>query len=202
MQPWVYTTGKRFGRLVIIGRRDGNVVRVRCDCGAQKDVQTVALKHGQMSCGCYRDEQRFTHGLSHTPEYGVWEHIVQRCTNPNNDAYKNYGGRGIQLCTEWRESFAVFFADMGKRPGPGWTIERVNNEEGYTPGNCQWILKGKQVRNRRDTRVLTIDGLSRSIWEWSEVYKIPMSTIRTRLHRGWTDEQAVTYPAQRGKKPV
>ena len=98
------------------------------------------------------------HGMTGTPEYRAWVEMRRRCTAQNRRDYKNYGARGISVCARWRASFVSFFADMGSRPGPGYTLERKNNNRGYTPKNCVWIKHGAQSNNRRMVK------MRRALW--------------------------------------
>jgi hypothetical protein len=104
---------------------------------------------------------RSTHGLAHSAEYQVWADMIQRCTNPKNLSWRDYGGRGIAVCDRWRQSFAVFYEDMGARP-KGLTLERTRNDEGYSPGNCQWATRSTQNFNRRSRNATGIQGV---FWE-------------------------------------
>lgn len=148
--------GTRYGRLIVIADRQPGEDRVvcRCDCGNEVSVGMHSLDTGETrSCGCLRRDvaaaRSRKHGMCGTSEYDIWAAMVQRTTNPNNAAFANYGGRGIGVCDRWRE-FANFFADMGPRP-EGLTLERIDNERGYSPENCKWATYSEQRHNRRDT---------------------------------------------------
>lgn len=150
-------TGLRFGRLVVVERRDNtqnNMARwlCRCDCGKQTVVISASLQHGHtQSCGCLNRESlvtvNSTHKRSRTPIYRVWATMLQRCNNPKNANYKYYGGRNIKVCSRWL-IFENFLKDMGERP-KGTSIDRINNNGNYEPGNCRWSNASKQMKNRR-----------------------------------------------------
>lgn len=151
-------TGQRFGRLRVLGQ-DGytrvsrNAVWVcQCDCGNTARVDSGMLRHGDTaSCGCYRKEviaeRNRRHGMRRNRVYTTWVGMRQRCGNPNAHAYENYGGRGITVCERWR-NFQNFYADMGERP-PGLTLDRIDNDGNYEPGNCRWATRQVQSQNQR-----------------------------------------------------
>lgn len=148
--------GDRFGRWIVldfIKKHKGHFYyRCECDCDTVKTVEGCSLLNGRSrSCGCLCRERHITHGMTGTPEYCTWDSMIQRCTNSNNPAYWNYGGRGIPVCAEWLNSFEAFFKDMGERP-EGFTIERKDNNLGYFPGNCKWATRTEQMRNCRISR--------------------------------------------------
>lgn len=164
-------------------------VHVVCVCGKDKWVDERSVRRGQStSCGGCANK---THGKSRTPEYAVWRSVMARCDNPNHKAYNNYGGRGVRVCQEWYD-FNVFFADMGKQPFKGASIDRTDNAKGYTKENCRWANAVEQSNNRRTNRVLTITGISMTIAEWAQKTGIRHNTISYRLAHGWNPEDAVS----------
>lgn len=151
--------GLRFGRLLVIEYGGNSKWRVICDCGSIAIVATANLNSGNSrSCGCLHREQLSARkpGLRHghaspkngvTPEYRSWKAMVARCHNPHNIGYKNYGGRGIKVCDRWLD-FVNFLADMGRRP-QNMTLDRINSDENYEPGNCRWASDSEQNKNRK-----------------------------------------------------
>ena len=188
----------RYGRLEIVSKaasRNGQVYMLcRCDCGKEKEIALSSLKRGlTQSCGCYRKEKgpsNQSHKQSHTRTYKVWLSMRQRCLNPNNPAYKNYGGRGIAITPEW-DDFAQFLADMGDVPD-GMSIERINNDGGYNPSNCRWATRTEQGRNTRKCRVITHNGQTKTLSEWASEYGINHQTLGKRLDSGWEVDHALT----------
>lgn len=130
------------------------------------------------------------------PEYYVWAAIVQRCYNPNNPRFADYGGRGVTMCQEWRDSYEAFLRDMGRRPTPKHTIERRHNDVGYTPENTIWATMHAQSRNKRSNHRLTFQGKTQCIRDWSLETGLRYGTILNRIRDGWTVEETLTAPSR------
>lgn len=154
---FINLTGRRFGRLTVLQRapNQGASTMWFCDCvcGRRVRVRREHLKIGRVvSCGCLKTERigrlRLKHGASESSEFKSWASAKQRCFNPKNKGYKYWGGRGITMCDRWRDSFAAFIEDMGSRP-KGLSLDRINNDGNYEPGNCRWTDRITQRRNSR-----------------------------------------------------
>ena len=197
---------QRFGRLLVVAR-DGSdkrfnaLWRCQCDCGKTVTVASGNLRSGNTtSCGCLAAEKRTTNRLvhggarrkAHTPEYRTWAAMRARCSNPSNKDWPNYGGRGIGVCVRWLESFSAFVADMGQKPTPAHTIDRIDHDGNYEPGNCQWATSTAQNNNRRDNKLIEHDGLVLTTAEWSRRTGIARRTIANRIAAGISPGAALT----------
>ncbi len=175
----------------------------RCDCGELTLKTSIQLRSGRSrSCGCLSAEvssvANRTHGMRKAPEYKSWVSMKQRCLNPRNDRYADYGGRGIKICERWL-SFANFFADLGPRPNRSYTHERNNNELGYAPENCRWATKKEQSRNRRSSVILSAFGQTKHLADWKSDPQLACrpDAFEKRLATGWSLERAFTTPTRR-----
>lgn len=200
--------GQRFGRLFVDrfkgeSGKDRTRVICLCDCGKTKDIYLYSLLSGDtQSCGCYNSEsatKRFTtHGHAgwrkekRAPEYNAWCLMLSRCKKPNNNAYKDYGARGISVDPAW-EDFSKFLRDMGPRP-KGTTLDRIDNNKGYGPSNCRWATKIEQARNKRNNVNLTFDGKTLCASAWAEITGLPHKQILRRVRYGWPVERILTAP--------
>ncbi len=196
--------GDVFGRWTVVTAAIKNNDRwsseCKCECGNIGVVRHEKLLSGKSkSCGCWRDENLTTHGATKrsvrkdSHEYWIWNMIIQRCTNPKVKNWMDYGGRGITVCDRWLV-YENFIADMGKRPTPGHSIERKDNDAGYSLDNCRWATKPEQAKNKRNNRFIELFGRRQHLAEWAREYGVDHTLIISRLSRGWSDIDAVTKP--------
>jgi hypothetical protein len=165
-------------------------------CGKHRLFQYAVVRpDGQAICkGSCDFHAARKHGASSTPTYKTWKRMRSRCNDLNNPMYVNYGGRGITVCERW-DSFELFLQDMGQRPSPDYSLDRIDNELGYFPQNCRWADRVTQARNRRSTIMLVVDGVRKSLIEWATLYDIGPITIQHRIKvLGWTVHDAVCVP--------
>lgn len=208
--------GDRFGRLTVVSPAEytlnGRRWNCRCDCGSERVVLGHSLRRGATtSCGCYQRERSaqvclernrlrnptvVTHGRSKTPEYRAWQKMKERCLKPSDKRYADYGGRGISVCPEWHSDFAAFYASVGTRPSPRHSLDRIDNDKGYEPGNCRWALPREQMTNRRMTRFVEVDGEEVPLADLAKRHGIPANTLRFRIVKGWDVDRAVTTPVR------
>jgi len=166
-----------------------------CDCGNSRIIGLASLRSGAtQSCGCLRDELVTTHGMSDTRQYNIWDSMLQRVTNPKNDRYKDYGGRGITVCKNWL-NFECFWEDMAEGYSDELTIDRRDNTKGYCKENCQWSDRKTQQRNRRSNHIIKFRGEEKCIAEWAEDIGMGYTTLCARIHiLGWSAEKSLTTP--------
>lgn len=201
-------TGQSFGRLTAVnptGRRVGGSREwmFSCACGGSLNAPVGRVRSGNTrSCGCLRREaasvravaRNTTHGMTGTPTWRTWRSMLDRCRLPGHAWYHLYGGRGIVVCERWR-SFENFLMDMGERPD-GATIDRINNDGNYEPGNCRWASHSTQMRNRRDRVKIEAFGEALLAIEWAERTGVDPERIRIRILDGWPPEKAVSTPVR------
>jgi hypothetical protein len=192
--------GTRFGFLEVISV-DGENATCVCHCGDPSCKQTTTPKVCHLiggkstSCGCGSTRRKWKSSATSPNTYRSWEHMIDRCYNEKHPHYERYGGRGIVVCDRWRKSFDAFLEDMGERPD-NKTIDRINNDMGYDPGNCRWSTMQEQNRNKSNGTTLEHQGQSMSVTEWAEKLDIPRQVIFGRLKVGWTTERALTTPVR------
>lgn len=190
--------GQKFGRLTVVSeapRLSAKNVRWNClcECGGKTIVQGGTLRTGkQKSCGCLQIESAFKHGQEGTKVYFAWAAIKQRCLNKKCKSYKDYGARGINIFEEWLK-FENFYAAVGDAPD-GMSIDRIDNQKGYEPGNIRWTSMEVQNNNRRITVLISMFGKTQSLTMWAREYKISPISIKSRLKLGWSFEDALLKP--------
>ena len=177
-------------------RKNGDRWVFLCVCGVEKVINVRSVMTGDTrSCGCLRDEKirnvYLSHGMSRTSEHNIWLGITQRCCNPLNKLWEWYGGRGISMCERWRK-FENFYADMGPRP-VGMSVERVDNEKGYSPENCKWASRHDQTRNKRNNIIVQYEEQSMCLKDFAVKIGIKYHILYYRMAiKGWTLEKAIT----------
>lgn len=201
-------TGQRFGRLTVVNRAGSGKDRqalwlCQCDCGNNCIVYASNLRKGHTkSCGCLQKEAtsiaNTTHGHRHSKLYGVWNSMIGRCHRKNNDSYPHYGGRGITVCDEWHsfDKFLSWALEAGYKEG--LSIDRVDNNRGYSPSNCRWVTMCIQANNKRSNRYIEHDGSSHTVAEWANILGIKEATLRKRLNEGWDVHRAFTASVRGG----
>ena len=210
-------TGQRFGRWTVICRAGiddagkNSTWLCRCDCGNEKIVSKVSLKNGSSkSCGCYNSElskQRIkVLHVQHRDEYpkidrlySIWRKMRNRCLNPLNSEFKNYGGRGIDICSEWDNFYEFQEWALNAGYGPTLTLDRIDVNGDYGPENCRWVSIRRQQRNKRKTIYLTLDDVRKPMADWAEEIGISWRTLHSRYMRGWSDKRILTTPVQKHK---
>lgn len=212
-------TGQKFGRWTVLRRGPNNTLKhtvweCQCDCGTFKFVVGIVLTSGRSkSCGCYRVERGRIHGstiqLRHgeasvdstgrkmTPTYAAWASMKSRCNNPNHSNYKRYGARGIRVCDRWNESYEAFLEDVGERPTPEHSLDRIDNDGNYEPGNVRWATAEEQNRNTSSNRKIEIDGITKPLSEWLVHFGRARKTFYQRIARGMSEREALETPLQK-----
>lgn len=197
--------GDTFGRWTVLAyagkQGTHHCWRCRCICGTLRSVRALRLLSSRSrSCGCLTRERvkeactRYGRALAR--EHEIWRGMHRRCNDPSCTGYKKYGARGIAVCPRWRDFFA-FLDDMGTCPSREHSIDRIDNNDNYEPGNCRWATPKEQGRNRRDNHLLTHAGETLSLAAWAERLGISYSTLRSRrnlLH--WSAEKTLTTPVR------
>lgn len=197
-------TGQKFGMLTVvefIGRKNFHSwFRCECKCGGQTVTTSNNLRRFHTtSCGCYNEkmfrESTMKHGLSKHKLFRTWTDMKNRCYFNKHNRYEYYGGKGIEVCELWLDSFLEFYW-WGIREGwkKGLSLDRKDNSKNYCPDNCKWSTVAQQNRNRTSNVRITIDGVTKILIEWSEITGIKPMTIKGRLKRGWSPKEAVYTP--------
>lgn len=194
--------GKKFNKLTVISKEPKNKLgEVRwlcqCECGNKTIILSYYIRKGiTRSCGCLMKElakiRKTTHNFSRTSTYHIWQAMKNRCENPKSSMYKYYGGKGIKVCERWN-TFTNFLTDMGERPIKK-SIDRINNDGNYEPGNCRWATNFEQSRNTNRNHIIFHNGKSHCLSDWAALLNIPHKTLSNRLYSGWTIERAFSTP--------
>ena len=196
-------TGQRFGRLVAVERVGSRntfaLWKCKCDCGNEAEVVSTYLINGDTkSCGCLKAQNikiaNTKHGMRKTRIYHIWKNMRQRCINKNNQAYLDYGGRGISVCEEWKEFVPFYNWAMGSGYKDCLTIDRIDNGKGYSPENCRWATMKEQSNNRRDNVFYEYAGQTKTISQWSDVCGISIGCLRDRIRHGWVIDRILGTP--------
>jgi hypothetical protein len=192
--------GMKFGRLTVLMRtaRKGHFW-CRCECGGHSEVRRDALRSGNTkSCGCLFREAVTTHGHStlavarRSSEYSSWDHMIQRCANERDKHYSRYGARGITVCERWRNSFEAFLEDMGPKPTPEHTIDRIEVNGNYEPGNCRWATRTEQMLNQRRTVYVTWEGERIPLTALARRHGACPKVVAARVRKGWELGEALS----------
>lgn len=204
MPAFLDLTGQTFGRWTVIERAPNRGRHVcwlcRCECGNTGIVISSNLTSGiSRSCGCLHIDTITTHNNTGTPEHAAWNAMKSRCYTKSNVGYPYYGGRGIAVCERWRNSFENFLADMGHKPTPAHSLDRIDPNGDYCPENCRWAVLETQANNRRDNRFLTFNGKTQTVAQWAREVGLNKNALISRLEWGWPIEDALTWPAERGR---
>lgn len=200
-------TGQRFTRLEVVQRAISNTASGKprwvcfCDCGKAVEVAGLSLRNGDTrSCGCLQKEKareaQIKHGGCDTTEYCTWANMLGRCRSDSFTGYYNYGGRGIEVCERWL-NFENFLKDMGKKPSPEHSIERIDNDGNYCPENCKWATRAEQSINKRNNKWISIGEKTKVLTHWLKELKMDPATFYQRLNKGWGEVESLTTPTAR-----
>lgn len=197
-------TGQSFGKLLVVSFSYRNPKTYKrywncaCQCGTSIEVDGSHLVAGHTkSCGCILTKHGNARRGSETPEYRAWLSAKVRTGDINHPSYRTHGGRGITMCDRWENSFENFLEDMGTKPSQKHSLDRIDNNKGYSKENCRWATIYQQARNKRSTRIICFNGVKKSLPEWSEEYGIMSERIRQRLKSGWSIEKSLTTKARK-----
>jgi hypothetical protein len=197
-------TGQKFGKVTAITKvptpknSSNRSARwlCRCDCGKEFVTLSKSIISGRTkTCGCSAGQHQITHGKTKTPEFVLWQGIKERCANPKHKAYKNYGGRGITVCSRWLD-FQNFYDDMCPRPNKDLQIDRIDNNKGYSKENCRWVSRQENFRNKRNNSIVTLHGKAMTATEAAEITGLTLSGV---LHR---KKAGIALEAPRMKKKL
>lgn len=189
-------TGNKYGKLTVMKRLGKNKENrfkwlCKCECGGVKETYKNQLDSGAAKhCGCDANRTpNLSHGMRKHPLYSIWSSMIDRCSNPKNENYHNYGGRGISVSKEWMD-VSIFIRDMSPRPDK-FSLDRIDNEKGYSKENCRWATMAQQGRNKRDTIFIEYNGVNKPLIEWAEEKGVKRDTMYMRYRRGYTNEEII-----------
>lgn len=216
--PVPVVAGEKLGRLTVVGvggvnKRGRKLVAFTCDCGAAVEYQMTAVSSGNtLSCGCLRRDllaaKNFKHGhrvreektgVKTRTEYTIWKRMRTRCNDESDRKYPAYGGRGIKCCDRWND-FELFLSDMGERPSLQHSLDRIDNNGNYEPGNVRWATASQQARNKRNSRFVEFEGKLVSLADLVERFNVRYGLVSGRLGLGWPIERAISEPVQSNKR--
>lgn len=201
--------GKRFGKLTVLeyagkDKHRCKLFRCVCDCGKETITRKSRIIDGTVkSCGCMSSDvwskMTYKHGYARHGEYNrlyaIWSHMIDRCHNPKNPSYRNYGKRGITVCDEWKNDVNSFMEWANKNGySDNLSIDRIDNNKGYSPDNCRWADRETQGNNKRNNIVLEYHGERKTITQWSKIIGISRGTLAGRYYSGWSVEKILTEP--------
>lgn len=205
--------GRSFGRLVVISQAESKYGKsrwlCRCECGATTVVVGSDLVSGHtQSCGCLGREAGARNGsasakhrLGQSRLYHIWQSMKQRCSNPRHKSYHSYGGRGISVCDAWLDDFLRFRSwALANGHQKDLTLDRIDNDGNYEPGNCRWVTWAGQATNRRTNRLITHSGEPKTLADWARTAGIGITTLHARLAAGWSIEHALSTPSRTRKE--
>ncbi len=200
-KPTVPTVGDIFGQWKFVAADSSSRWTLECSCGTIRSVIASDIRsHKSSSCGCISGKglggvKNRTHGVGYESKvYRTWRNIKNRCYNPNAEKYLAYGARGIVMDDMWKDSFVDFYNYIGEPPSAAHTVERIDNNLGYILGNVKWATLKEQSQNKQDTIRLTVNGVTKTLVEWSSDIKIADKTLRARLASGWSAEDTILLP--------
>lgn len=201
-------TGKRFGRLTVLGIDEKNEKKwiqwlCKCDCGNIKSIHGQSLRRGlTKSCGCYNLEalskNKSKHKMTNSRLYKIWIDVHTRVFNTKHRSYKWYGAKGVTIYDEWKNSFESFYEwSMNNGYEEHLTLDRIDSNGNYEPSNCRWVTMKKQQNNRSSNRLITYQGETHTSAEWADILGMNYHTLQTRLTRGWSEEKALSTPVKK-----
>jgi len=205
MHKFKNLAGQRFGRLAVTAdfeRRGYDTYWLcLCDCGKTTKVRVGHLCAGKIqSCGCLANEmignRARRHGMHRSPEWRSWMKMRGRCKDPNNNEFHRYGGSCVTICGAW-DNFAQFYADMGSKPTPKHSIDRIDPDGNYEPKNCRWADAITQANNHRNSKKITFSGLTMTPAQWERHLNLPRQIVNSRMRSGWIVEKTLTAPVRR-----